>query len=433
MHKTLISGCLALGIGVIAPSILSPCALAQPSPAQHVAPSRWIPDSNKQGPADVGSNSHTNMVVLSLADRSGNRPQGAPYAGYFYETPSSLACVYGLVTQTTGCNPATASALPSASSSQLAIAIVDAYDNPDALTDLATFSRQFGLPAPTSSNFQVVYASGSKPSANSGWSLESSLDIEWAHAMAPGAKIYLVEARSASNSDLLAAVDKATTLLVAAGGGVVSMSWGGSEFSSEASYDSHFQNSKVTYIASSGDSPGVIWPSVSQYVVAAGGTSVSRNPSTGVFEAEQTWQQTGGGISAYLARPAYQSSVSAIVGTHRGVPDIAAVADPDTGVWVYSQYGASQCDNSIWCVVGGTSVASPVSAGILSWKAVHTTSIQQVLNTIYTASGSGFRDVTSGNCGPYAGWLAGAGWDLCTGRGSIAAASTTLVISGVAP
>jgi subtilase family serine protease len=168
-------------------------------------------------------------------------------------------------------------------------------------------------------------------------------------------------------------------------------------------------------------------------VVAAGGTSVSRNPSTGVFEAEQTWQQTGGGISAYLARPSYQSSVSAIVGTHRGVPDIAAVADPDTGVWVYSQYGASQCDNSIWCVVGGTSVASPVSAGILSWKAVHTTSIQQVLNTIYTASGSGFRDVTSGNCGPYAGWLAGAGWDLCTGRGSIAAASTTLVISGVAP
>src|SRR5208282_3189532 len=150
MHKTLISGCLALGIGVIAPSILSPCALAQPSPAQHVAPSRWIPDSNKQGPADVGFNSHTNMVVLSLADRGGIRPQGAPYAGYFYETPSSLACVYGLVTQTTGCNPATASALPSTSSSQLAIAIVDAYDNPDATSDLAAFSRQFGLPAPTS-------------------------------------------------------------------------------------------------------------------------------------------------------------------------------------------------------------------------------------------------------------------------------------------
>ena len=88
--------------------------------------------------------------------------------------------------------------------------------------------------------------------------------------MAPGAKIYLVEARSASNSDLLTAVDRATTLVAAAGGGVVSMSWGGSEFSSEASYDSHFQNSKVTYIASACDLPGVIWPSISQYVVAAG-------------------------------------------------------------------------------------------------------------------------------------------------------------------
>ncbi len=430
MHKTLISGCLALGIGVIAPSILSPCALAQPSPAQHGAPSRWIPDSNKQGPADVGFNSHTNMVVLSLADRSSIRPQGAPYAGYFYETPSSLACVYGLITQTTGCNPNTATALPTNSSSQLAIAIVDAYDNPDATPDLAAFSRQFGLPAPTSSNFQVVYASGSRPSGDSGWALESSLDIEWAHAMAPGAKIYLVEAASSSDSDLLRAVDRATTLVAAAGGGVVSMSWGGSEFSSEASYDNHFQNANVTYIASSGDSPGVIWPSVSQYVVAAGGTSVSRSPTTGNFEAEQTWQQTGGGISAYIARPAYQSSVSSIVGSHRGVPDIAAVADPDTGVWVYSQYGASQCGNSVWCIVGGTSVASPVLAGILSWKHVHTTSVQQMLNSIYTASGSGFRDITSGNCGPYAGWLAGAGWDLCSGRGSIAGASTTLVIAG---
>ena len=432
MHKTLISGCLALGIGVIAPGILSPCALAQPSPAQHGAPSRWIPDSNKQGPADVGINAHTNMAVLSLADRGGIRPQGAPYAGYFYETPSSLACVYGLVTQTTGCNPNTATALPATSSSHLAIAIVDAYDNPDATSDLAAFSRQFGLPAPTSSNFQVVYASNSRPSGDSGWALELSLDIEWAHAMAPGAKIYLVEAKSASNSDLLTAVDKAATLVAAAGGGVVSMSWGESEFSGEASYDSHFQNANVTYIASSGDLPGVIWPSVSQYVVAAGGTSVSRNPTTGNFEAEQTWQQTGGGISALVARPSYQSSVSSIVGSHRGVPDIAAIADPDTGVWVYSQYGASQCGNSVWCVVGGTSVASPVSAGILSWRAVHTTRVQQVLNAIYATS-SGYRDITSGNCGPYAGWLAGAGWDLCTGKGSIAGASTTLVISGVAP
>jgi kumamolisin len=117
-------------------------------------------------------------------------------------------------------------------------------------------NRELILPAPPG-GLQVVYASGSQPAADTGWALESSLDIEWAHAMSPAAKIYLVEAASNSYSDLLTAVDKASTLVAAAGGGVVSMSWGGSEFSGQTSYDTHFQKANVTYLASTGDAPGV--------------------------------------------------------------------------------------------------------------------------------------------------------------------------------
>ena len=131
-------------------------------------------------------------------------------------SPSSLACIYGFVTVVTGCNPNTLTQVVTGGSG-LAIAIVDAYDNPDAASDLTTFDSQFGLPAPPG-GLQVVYASGSQPAADTGWALESSLDIEWAHAMSPASKIYLVEAASNSYSDLLTAVDKAATLVAAAGG-----------------------------------------------------------------------------------------------------------------------------------------------------------------------------------------------------------------------
>src|SRR5262249_34252213 len=148
---------------------------------------------------------------LSPASR-GATPQasGPPYAGYFYETPASLACVYQLPAQSPefpGCNPNDANlATANPTGGSRAIAMVDAYHYPTAMQDLQVFSAQFGLPAPTSGqggNFQVVYANGRQPRVNSNWNLEAALDIQWAHAMAPNAKIYLVEAASNGYTDLL--------------------------------------------------------------------------------------------------------------------------------------------------------------------------------------------------------------------------------------
>jgi kumamolisin len=307
--------------------------------------------------------------------------------------------------------------------SGLTIAIVDAFHNPNVTSDLATFAQQFGMTA-TPPNLQVVYATGRKPPTDrTGWSLESSLDVEWAYAMSPNAKIILVEAASDYSGDLLLAVDVASNLVSKAGGGLVSMSWGGSEFLGQTTYDSHFRTANVTYIASSGDAPGVSWPSSSAYVISAGGTSISRDPASGNFQGEMTWQQAGSGISQYVTRPSYQKSLS-IAGNYRAVPDIAAVADPDTGVWVYAQYACTyfyNCGGTYWLPVGGTSAAAPIEAGIMSHKGVQSSGVQSGLGTIYNSGVITFRDITVGNCGPYAGYLARSGWDLCSGRGSLLA------------
>jgi subtilase family serine protease len=266
----------------------------------------------------------------------------APGPSYFYETPASLGCIYRLTSVSstqTGCNP-TDPTLPNPAGGAKAIAIVDAFHYPTAADDLETFSAQFRLP---SANFQVVYASGSQPNADSGWGLEAALDIQWAHAMAPGAKIYLVEASSNSFADLLTAVNVASNL-VAAGGGEVSMSWGGSEFAFQKLYDGYFTKSGVVYVAAAGDSAGTIWPSTSPNVVSAGGTTNSRDAS-GNLQAQPAWASTGGGPSKYESRPSYQSAISKIVGNKRGTPDVAAVADPNTGVWVYN---GPNCSG--WCI-----------------------------------------------------------------------------------
>jgi kumamolisin len=381
-----------------------------------------IPDSSNEDPNDVGFRAHTNVRMLvpaggmdgvappahaALTKGIGFLPatSQSPYSGYYYlETPASLACVYKLVNQVAGCNPYGTTANPSGGSR--AIAIVDAYDTPTAANDLAHFSAQFGLPA---ANFQVVYASGKKPAYDGGWALEASLDIEWAHAMAPSARIYLVEAASNSFTDLFNAVTVASRLVVAAGGGEVSMSWGASEFSGESAYDGYFTTSGVVYVASSGDSAGVIYPSASPNVVSVGGTTLSRNPTTGNFQGELSWQQTGGGPSAYEHMPTYQNGLAATLGGHRGTPDVAAIADPTTGVWVFA--------GGYWYIVGGTSVAAPVTAGIINLAGSFRASSAAELAAIY-ANTAGFTNIVSGACGPYEGYLAGTGWNFCTGIGS---------------
>ena len=152
----------------------------------------------------------------------------------------------------------------------------------------------------------------------------------------------------------------------------------------------------------------MIWPSTSPNVVSVGGTSISRNPTTGNFQQEIAWQSGGGGPSVYETRPGYQNAISAIVGNQRGTPDVAADADPSTGVWVYAY--------PYWYIVGGTSVAAPVWAGIVNAAGSFSVSTQTELATIYANQET--TDITAGSCGPNQGYLAGLGWDFCTGLGS---------------
>lgn len=368
-----------------------------------------VPDSSIEKPTDVGKFAHTNIRVF-LPNTALRNPQlsGPPYAGFAYETPASLACVYGLVTAVAGCNPNTVTKVPSGGARM--IAIVDAYDAPNAAGDLATFSTQFGLPP---ASFQVVYASGTRPAYNTGWEFEESLDVQWAHAMAPGAKIVLVEAASNSFADLMTAEDVASAMVNAAGGGEVSNGWGGGEFVGETTYDSHFVKPGVVFLASAGDYPGTSWPGTSINVVSAGGTTVRRSPASGNFVAEAPWDSAGGGVSMLETRPSYQSRISATVGNSRGVPDLSFDSNPVTGVWVYDTnlYG--------WNIVGGTSVASPALAGIINLAGSFYTSSNAELTAIYAKLGvaTSFTDIASGYCGPYAGYTAGAGWDPCTGVG----------------
>jgi len=400
-----------------------------------------VPLSGIQRPEDIGLRARTLYKMLIPP----GRPEGTvgfgefeitwagtqPISGYVAETPASLACLYGLVTVTTvtsGCNPETLTAV--ATGGTKAIAIVDAYDYPTALADLTAYSRQFGLPAPTTANFTVAYQTATKPKPDPNcayyggwdcWATESALDIEMAHSMAPSAHLYLVEANSNSFTDLLAAVTKAIALVQAAGGGEVSMSWGGGEYSTETKSDATFTGANVVFFASSGDSEGTIYPAASVNVVAVGGTTISRNPSNLNFQGEVTWEDTGGGYSAYEPRPSFQGSISTLVGAHRGIPDVSAVGNPRTGVWVYNSYDNTYSGSLYaWNIIGGTSVSSPLWAGIVNHAGHFSASTLAEENLIYTnaKTATAFRDISYGTCGYYEGWSAVSGWDPCSGNGA---------------
>jgi subtilase family serine protease len=283
------------------------------------------------------------------------------------------------------------------------IAIVDAYDDPTVLSDLNTFSSQFGLPA---ANFEK-HMMASTIRTDGGWALEISLDVQWAHAIAPNAKILLVEARSNSLTDLLAAVNYARNRpdVVA-----ISMSWGANEFSSESYYDSYFtSNYGATFFASSGDNgKGVIWPSASPNVVAVGGTTLTF--SAGLVT-ETAWSGSGGGVSKYEAEPSYQTTYG-ISGTNgkRAVPDVCYDADPYSGVSVYDSTPYSGATG--WWQVGGTSAGAP------QWAAIQSLGLSASNNNFYqdasASYASYFRDITSGSNG----YAAAMGYDLVTGLGS---------------
>jgi len=391
-------------IGLLSIAAVMFFALAQLAPAQSSPAAGTVitPDSSIERLEDIGVRAHTN-ILLFIPDKMEFNENGAPIA----ENPLSLACIYKLVKQTKGC-PKTSKVVPTGGSN--AVALIDAYDNPDAATDITTFASAYGYGTP---NFTKVKVGN--PGANSGWALEESLDIEYAFGMAPNAHIYLVEANSNSSGDLYAAEDKATSLLQTAGGGEASNSWQGGEYGGETSDDSHFKGKGVVYFASSGDSGGRVgYPSTSPFVVSAGGTTINRD-SNGNFTGESAWSSAGGGPSQYEKRPTYQNIVKKIVGSKRGTPDFSSEAATASAVAIYSQYGCGG-----WCEVGGTSVSSPTLAGIVNAAGAFQTSTTAELTAVYKEYGnktqykSWWRDITTGSNG----YACGKGYEMCTGVGS---------------
>lgn len=290
------------------------------------------------------------------------------------------------------------------------VAIVIAYDNPTAENDLNVFSTQFGLPPCTTANgcFKKVNQTGGTkyPRKDQGWALESALDTQWAHAIAPGAKILLVEANSNSFSNLLAAVDYARK-----NADYVSMSWGGSEFSNEVSQDFHFtgantSGTRVSFFASSGDSGfPASYPSASPNVISVGGTTLTLNG--GNLVSETAWNGSGGGCSAYETANSTQVTGSVSCNGKRATPDVALDADPASGVSVYDSFGYQ--GQKGWFVVGGTSASAPMWAGRSAVAGA-------VVDAAYAyGTNITYRDIT---LGANDGASALPGYDLVTGRGS---------------
>jgi kumamolisin len=377
-------------------AVSTPSALAQNSTRV------VVPDSAIERPGDAGVRAHTNIIYMLFDNDVAESPN--PPIG---ENPASLACIYHLVSLTKGC-PKTSTTVPNGGTK--AIALVDAYDNPYAESDLQTFAAAYGYGTP---NFTKVKVGN--PIQGQGWDVEESLDIEYAFGMAPHAHIYLVEANSNSDVDLFAAEDKATQLIQAEGGGQISNSWGEGEFSGENANDTHFKGTGVVYFASSGDSGGrVIYPSASPFVVSAGGTTIVRNAS-GAFTMESAWSDAGGGPSQFESRPSYQNIIKSIVGKKRGTPDFSSEASNVSYVVIYNQYS---CHG--WCGVGGTSVSSPTLAGIVNAAGKFNTSTAAENSEAYKDYGSAtkykadWNDITTGSNG----YACKKGWEFCTGIGS---------------
>ena len=319
------------------------------------------------------------------------------------------------------------------------IAIVDAYSDPHITSDLATFSSQFGLPQMNSGGptFTVNDLSHGTPDPTGGsWEVETALDVEWAHAVAPEANILLVEAASqnqaasGSLTDLMTAVNTAAST---PGVVAVSMSWGVPEYPNEVKDDAAFAATAhpgVTFVAASGDSgAGVGFPSISPNVLSVGGTRLSAD-AAGNYQGETGWGYgrwswflggSGGGRSRYEAQPGYQAGVvPASMSTPQGGqavrtnPDVAYDADPNTGVVVYN--------NGNYYAVGGTSVGAPQWAALVAIADQGAalqgggplTGATQTLPAIYAAAQSDLHEITSGNNG----YAATAGYNLVTGRGS---------------
>lgn len=332
-------------------------------------------------------------------------------AGY---APADLQSVYKLA------------AFSSTNGGNQIVAIVDAYDDPSAEADLGIYRSTFALSPCTTANgcfLKVNQYGASLPlppvDATGGWEGEESVDLDMVSAVCPNCEILLVEANSSFNTDFYNAEDTAAT---ACGANVISNSWGGAEYSSEVLDEVHFNRPGVMMTFSAGDhgfnASDSGYPSASQYVTSVGGTNLVKN--AGVWQ-ESAWTGTGSVCSLYIPQPAWQTALGIAytnICSRRIDNDVAAVADPNTGVAIYDSFGGS-AGCPAWCVAGGTSVSAPIVAAVYALAGNGGTLTSGSYGYSHLTS---LLDITSGSNGSCLGsnylCTATAGYDGPTGNGS---------------
>ncbi|QBR03121.1 S53 family peptidase [Paraburkholderia pallida] len=424
--------------------------LSEPSDVDTVSPaeSAQLPPAVQYLRAGVGviRGTPTDPAIPEPANLASAQAAAAAAAAVVTYTPAQIRAAYKLPAL-----PASWSNLTAAQQAQYGagqtIYIVDAYSEPNVIPELAAFNQKFGLPActtkviaPTASlplpaasksgcEISVVNATAAGgmtstvPPYDARWATEIALDVQWAHATAPLARIILIQGQ-----DNAAGIYGAINLANVMGPGIVSMSFTSTEYATSSSWDSMFSNLTMSYVAATGDAGAEVnWPAVSQYVLGVGGTSLSLNGST---RSETVWSGTGGGISQYVATPSYQTSAVPGLGTvaHRSVADVAFNADPNTGQ--YTAIIPPGSSTPSWYSIGGTSLSTPQWAGILAIaNAVRAQNGFGALGlahpmlytgistnaSLYSAS---FSDITSGSNGTCATCKAHTGYDQPTGLGT---------------
>ena len=402
------SSCVLVGVlGLPAAALALPHSSAANLQSAHVCPA----------PAADGVSCNALVVTQNGHPYKGKPTSSSTIAGYH---PADLQSAYGLT------------AASASSGAGQTVALVDAYDDPNAASDLATYRAAFGLPklstctvsggkvtSPGGPCFTKVGQTGSPtslPGKNGGWAEEESLDVDMVSAVCPQCNIVLVEANKPSTAALGTAVNTAASL----GATEISNSYGGSESTSDPTYDSQYYNHPgIPVTASSGDSGyGVEYPAASPDVTAVGGTSLTSAPGTTRGWSESAWSGAGAGCAADDPQPAWQSAVANLAAAcaKRAVADVSFDADPNTGVSVYDSFAYQ--GYSGWLVFGGTSVASPAIASVYALAG----NGKSVTYGSYPYSHtSALNDVTSGSdgtCSLAVLCTAGPGWDGPTGLGT---------------
>jgi hypothetical protein len=358
--------------------------------------------------------SSSSTIQPALAPTSPSFSGGGVGGGY---DPADLRSAYGLSSESAG--------------SGQTVAIVDAYDDPSAESDLGVYRTRYGLPACTTANgcFKKVNQTGgtSYPKAEPGWAVEISLDLDMVSAACPNCHIMLVEASNNSDSNLDTAEDEAVTL----GATEISNSWAGPEYSGESSEDSFFDHPGIPITVAAGDEGyGAQYPAASPDVIAVGGTALTRASNARGWS-ETAWSGTGSGCSAYEPKPAWQTDTGC---ANRTDNDVAAVASTETPVSIADSYRLPRefsVPEAGWTLVGGTSVASPLVAGTMALANAYTRSFPgaEALYEEAAQNGTGVLDnVTSGSNGSCGTYLceAGTGYNGPTGLGSLYGAPVVL-------